>query len=188
MGARGGRVLVLRGGGNCPLRRLTRRSRLCERQSCGGRTVGRPAGSTPRCLECCGLPPIPEGSDQALHCATRAKGPAPAGRYSATAIAPAPISPMTRRREITTFPSHCPVLITHLPRAPNRNQYEARLFVLACPMEQVVQVWHFAFAAKASILSPAPRVLRKEGDERLALPARRFGSRTSVRQSSNAAA
>src|SRR5260370_39757482 len=95
---------------------------------------------------------------------------------------------MTRRREVSAFPSHCPGLITHLPRAPNRNQYEARLFVLACPMEQVVQVWHFAFAAKGSILSPAPMVLRKEGDERLPLPPRRVCSRTSVRQSSNAAA
>ena len=69
------------------------------------------------------------------------------------------------------FPSHCPVLITHLPRTPNRNQYEARLLVLACRVEQVVQVWQFAFEAKALILSPAPRVLRKDGDERLPLPA-----------------
>jgi hypothetical protein len=69
------------------------------------------------------------------------------------------------------FPSHCPVLITHLPRTSNRNQYEARLLVLACRVEQVVQVRHFAFEAKVLILSPVPRVLRKDGDERLPLPA-----------------
>jgi hypothetical protein len=69
------------------------------------------------------------------------------------------------------FPSHCPVLITHLPRTPNRNQYEARLLLLACRVEQVVQVWHFAFEANVLILSPVPRVPRKDGDERLPLPA-----------------
>jgi hypothetical protein len=69
------------------------------------------------------------------------------------------------------FPSHCPVLITHLPRTPNRNQYEARLLVLARRVEQVVQVWHFTFEAKALILSLVPRGLRKDGDERLPPPA-----------------